>query len=26
VPKSLLRGARLHLPLTGVREAVLWAP
>jgi hypothetical protein len=26
VPKSLLRGARLRLPLTGVREAVLWAP
>jgi endonuclease G, mitochondrial len=26
VPKSLLRGARLRLPLTGVRETVLWAP
>ncbi|MGB7789953.1 MAG: hypothetical protein WBL39_01975, partial [Terrimicrobiaceae bacterium] len=26
VPKSLLRGARLRLSLTGVREAVLWAP
>ena len=26
VPKSLSRGARLRLPLTGVREAVLWAP
>ena len=26
VPKSLLRGARLRLPMTGVREAVLWAP
>ena len=26
IPRSLLRGARLRLPLTGVREAVLWAP
>ena len=26
VPKSLLRGARLRLPLTGVQETVLWAP
>ena len=26
VPKSLLRGGRLRLSLTGVREAVLWAP
>ena len=26
VPRSLLKGARLRLPLTGVREAVLWAP
>ena len=24
VPKSLLRGARLRLSLTGIREAVLW--
>jgi endonuclease G len=24
--KSLLRGAQLRLPWTGVREAVLWAP
>jgi hypothetical protein len=24
--KSLLRGAQLYLPLTGVRETVLWAP
>ena len=26
VPSSLLKGARLRLSLTGVREAVLWAP
>ena len=26
VPKSVLKGARLRLPLTTVREAVLWAP
>jgi endonuclease G len=26
VPKSLLGGAPLRLPLTGVRQAVLWAP
>jgi endonuclease G, mitochondrial len=26
VPKSLLKGAPLRLPLTTVREAVLWAP
>ena len=26
VPESLLRGARLRLPLTSAREAVLWAP
>jgi endonuclease G, mitochondrial len=26
IPRSILRGAQLRLPLTGVREAVLWAP
>jgi endonuclease G, mitochondrial len=26
IPRSLLRGAPLRLPMTGVREAVLWAP
>ena len=26
IPESLLRGARLRLPLTTAREAVLWAP
>ena len=26
VPSSLLKGARLRLPLTRVQETVLWAP